>query len=482
MRLFAGIAMGLAFAWLIESHADGERGSGIRKEGPKYQPYVAGFLLPIFLLILYVIGRLFWGRDYTNRAILSMCFTLFLHIGVYDSILLLLLPYLRRRINARACAVLWMIPNYMYLIMQNTMSLPAPLFYIDIPGKLAWYLLGIWFVGFVIVLILKIGAHFWFRKQLLNRAEPAELAMRQQWKLALADARFRNQDIPLMASAHITTPVAVGLLLDTTVVVLPKKDYTSEELELIFLHEIVHIGRQDPWNKFFLVFCTAMCWFNPLMWIAMEKSAEDLELSCDETVLLDADDEVRKQYAGLLLSTAGDARGFTTCLSASAEALRYRLKNIVKPLDRSTGAVVVGAAFLLLSLTYGVVAIGYDGVSGSEVLYQSDNHTRYTMTVLSSELPLSEAELELADGDGILEYLSGLTMYRIAGQYSFNGIDHGALLEISAPHTPDCWIYVRNQTIEVYYFNQPNLEPIFYHIPQGIDWGYLNRLIDGTSK
>ena len=45
-----------------------------------------------------------------------------------------------------------------------------------------------------------------------------------------------------------------------------------------------------------------------------------------ETVLLDADSSVKRQYAGLLLKTAGDERGFTTCLSASAGALRYRLK------------------------------------------------------------------------------------------------------------------------------------------------------------
>ena len=56
----------------------------------------------------------------------------------------------------------------------------------------------------------------------------------------------------------------------------------QEELKLILKHEIVHIAREDSWSKFFLVFCTAMYWFNPLMWYAMKKSAEDMELSCDD--------------------------------------------------------------------------------------------------------------------------------------------------------------------------------------------------------
>lgn len=72
-----------------------------------------------------------------------------------------------------------------------------------------------------------------------------------------------------------------------------------------------------------------MCWFNPLMWLAMRKSADDLELSCDEIVLEGCSSTTRYQYANLLLKTAGDQRGFTTCLSTTASALRYRLKHVM---------------------------------------------------------------------------------------------------------------------------------------------------------
>ena len=71
-----------------------------------------------------------------------------------------------------------------------------------------------------------------------------------------------------------------------------------------------------------MVFCTAMCWFNPLMWVAMRKSADDFELSCDESVLLAQPQPVRRQYAELLLRPAGDARGVATSQSATASAQR----------------------------------------------------------------------------------------------------------------------------------------------------------------
>lgn len=69
----------------------------------------------------------------------------------------------------------------------------------------------------------------------------------------------------------------------------------------------------------------ALCWFNPLMWIATRKASDDLELSCDEIVLENMDEGMRRQYAELLLDTAGQAGGFTICLSAAAETMRYRL-------------------------------------------------------------------------------------------------------------------------------------------------------------
>ncbi|MFR3289972.1 MAG: hypothetical protein ACLTSG_06665 [Lachnospiraceae bacterium] len=76
----------------------------------------------------------------------------------------------------------------------------------------------------------------------------------------------------------------------------------------------------------------------------MSRSAEDLELSCDEAVLFGAPKDERRRYADLLLSTAGDARGFTTCLSATGRSLRYRLKNVMQPPMKAGGALAIGLA------------------------------------------------------------------------------------------------------------------------------------------
>ena len=89
----------------------------------------------------------------------------------------------------------------------------------------------------------------------------------------------------------------------------------------------------------------------------MKKHAEEIEFSCDETVLANAGNDTRRKYANLLLDIAGDERGFTTCLSASAKSLAKRLKEITKPARRSNGAIIVAVTFFILFMTCGLISI-----------------------------------------------------------------------------------------------------------------------------
>ena len=258
--------------------------------------------------------------------------------------------------------------------------------------------------------------------------------------------------------------------------VLPKKQYPKEDLALILRHELVHIGRDDAWNKFFMVFCTAMCWFNPLMWVAMRKSADDIELSCDETVLLNTDDTARKQYANLLLDTAGDERGFTTCLSATAKAMRYRLQSITKYSKRRSGALIVGAAFFLLCSTFGYVALAYDGDSGAQVLYQSGELSDYSIRDVSMHEDEFHANYEILNETAFHEYLAELTLYDLTGNYSYSGSNKYFNYTMDTPNGTEVFI-LYDDTIKVVRLHGENRNAEYYYIPGGLDWDYIDSII-----
>jgi beta-lactamase regulating signal transducer with metallopeptidase domain len=475
--LFSGI-FGLVFAWGVFSRYDTEVGSeSVNGERQKYLPYIPSSLLPEFVLVIGVMAAYYLGIVGAVRLTLGVCFSIFLHISVYYIVLIPLLSFLRRYISARACAMLWVIPNYLYITSQSYMQLPAPKFVVYAPGKVAWILFGIWFVGFVIVLAWKTIEHLKFRRRVLRDSRKVDdVSTLTIWEEVIEEARIKKPKFKLASSSKVKTPLSVGLFRRSIRVILPEKNYSKEELKLILKHEIVHIAREDSWSKFFLVFCTAMCWFNPLMWYAMKKSAEDMELSCDETVLLNEDDSTRKKYAELLLSVAGDERGFTTCLSASAKTMRYRLKNIVKPRKRVSGALVVGLAFFLLCMTSGYVALAYGDMSGEERIYQNGDHSEYHVRSVTLAEDPYHRKYEIVDEKGFHEYLSGLSLSEITGNYSFNSFEIRVQYLMNTPKGTLA-VTLSDNVIKITELYGGNPKTEHYYIRDGVDWEYLEEFI-----
>ncbi len=461
--IFSGILAWVVFDRDSDSNTDGSR--------QRYLPYISGVLLPVCMLTILSMGLVFTDRESAMQTTLAFCFGVFLHICLYYLLLMPALPFLRRHISARACAVLWMLPNYLYLTQMRYMRLAEPRWVIEAPLILVQALLIVWLTGFVAVLGWKIISHLIFRARILRDASPIfDPTVLAVWRQEIEAARFRKPKFKLVASPDIQTPLSVGLFQRSIRVVLPEREYTSEELALIFRHELIHIGREDSWNKFFLVFCSAMCWFNPLMWMAIRRSSEDLELSCDETVLLDSDDDTKRQYADLLLRTAGDEQGFTTCLSASANALRYRLKSVVDPKKKPSGALVVGLVFFLLCMSCGYVALAYGECTGAEVIYKSQPPEEY---VLSS---INVGDFVCTDDAALHRYLSGLCMEHISGNYSFTQEETPLSLIFDTPEgvlaltLSDRFIH-----LAPLYGGRVNAE--CFYLPDGTDWDALSRFI-----
>jgi len=361
------LAVAVMVGWSVHSNARTELEGSKRPEGGRYNSYAFAFALPLWMG-LFIAVLLLADGGIAVHTLFTLLVVLFTNLSVYYGMLLLLRPLLRRYFSARACATLWLLPNFLYylgslapLMPSRFQSLGGPM--LTLPWLRAETVIALWMAGVAAVLIWKIAGHFRFRRQILKDArEVRDSAVLHLWWEEQREAGYKESELTLVESPAVSTPLSIGFFRATIRVVLPERIYTEEELRLIFRHELIHIGRGDSSGKFFLVFCTALCWFNPLVWLAMDQSAEDMELSCDETVLLGADSERRRRYGELLLRTAGDQRGFTTCLSSTARSLRYRLERVIAPARRHLGGVLVGTAmFLLLLMTCGdgvVVAYG----------------------------------------------------------------------------------------------------------------------------
>ena len=484
LRLLFGVLCGGVLAWVVWDRSEREladRAGREEHERPRFLPFGGYYYLPMMMLLYPILGVIVGGAQMAVQLTLCALMRVFLELGVYYVLLMAVMPWLRRWVSARVCAMLWLLPDWIYVFVGR-LDLPTDgkKLVLHAPGTLVYVLLAIWAVGAVGVMVWKIGAHLVFRRRILKNAVPVtDRQTLHVWELELERAWIRKCKWKLVRSDAVTTPLSIGLYNRTTRIVLPMREYTQEELSLILRHEIIHISRGDPEAKLFLTFCTAMCWFNPLMWAAMRKSADDFELSCDESVLLDEPQPVRRQYAELLLQTAGDERGFTTCLSATAGALRYRLKNIMKPEKKRTGAILVGLTLFVLALCSGYVALAYDAQPGAQRIFDGRELSAVTVASVDPWNDPRGKDGTCMDEDALKEYLASLEPELYTEK--LDEYASGEQRELTVMFdTPQGQLSVRllDQAVHVTrLWGGPDFHTDSYYLRTPTDWAYLDTLI-----
>lgn len=124
----------------------------------------------------------------------------------------------------------------------------------------------------------------------------------------------------------------------------------DEERTFILAHENYHKKRFDHIAKPIVFAIVALHWFNPLVWLAYVLFVRDMEISCDEAVLAQAEGSIKKQYASSLLKYAAGQNGFILApLTFGEPSLKSRIQNVLAYKKR--GMVVTIVAICVVALT-----------------------------------------------------------------------------------------------------------------------------------
>ena len=138
----------------------------------------------------------------------------------------------------------------------------------------------------------------------------------------LKDAKHLRENICL--SEKVTSPAVYGIIRPR--IVLPAT-WADRDLELVLLHEQMHIRRGDNLWRMLAFVTVALHWFNPLSWIFLKLLLTDLELACDEGVLVKLGPDRRKEYALSLLASKTGTNVFASAFGGAK--IRTRIENIL---------------------------------------------------------------------------------------------------------------------------------------------------------
>lgn len=138
----------------------------------------------------------------------------------------------------------------------------------------------IWAVGWGKAFVHSVQIHRRL-KYLIDTAclcEKDVIQVKDEWKKRLGI----HQNVMVKQTYTIATPIICGIL--RPVILLPVKDYSREELDVIFAHELMHCKHKDILWKQLCAFSRIVFWWNPLIQRFVYDVDSWNESYCDQAV------------------------------------------------------------------------------------------------------------------------------------------------------------------------------------------------------
>lgn len=133
-------------------------------------------------------------------------------------------------------------------------------------------------------------------------------------------------------SEFIDSPFIFGIF--TPHIYLPYH-IKEEQLSFILAHEYAHLSRKDHILKIAAFLILSVYWFHPLIWLWYILLCKDIELACDEKVVLSMSPQEKKKYLLTLLSCSVKKSKDSVCpLFFGKTGIKervIRVKNFKKP-------------------------------------------------------------------------------------------------------------------------------------------------------
>ena len=189
-----------------------------------------------------------------------------------------------------------------------------------------WGTVAIGIIGYHVLQYAK------FQKSIKRWGEPEEdTHALELFEHVKQEMNLGGRKVELVVCSFITTSMLTGFF--KPMILLPEKNYDDDELQLIFIHELIHYRRKDLWIKLLSLTALAIHWFNPLVYLMNIALQTEGEASCDQEVLEASELKSRHLYAEVIISMIGPTKSKMTTLATNfyggRGGIKKRLEEII---------------------------------------------------------------------------------------------------------------------------------------------------------
>jgi hypothetical protein len=152
-----------------------------------------------------------------------------------------------------------------------------------------------------------------------------------------------GRSVTLATSERMSVPAAIGFFRPMIVIpVWALRELTSDELNIILLHEFAHLRRGDAWTNLLQKTVRALFVFHPAVWWIENRLSLEREMACDDRVLAETSNP--RGYAKCLIallekSVARRGLAMAQALVGRAREASLRLAQILDVARPNTGLV-----------------------------------------------------------------------------------------------------------------------------------------------
>lgn len=225
-----------------------------------------------------------------------------------------------------------------------------------------------------------------------------------------------SQNVKLLRGGK--TPMLMGVFKPH---VLIPEGYTSNEIEQILIHEMLHLKHCDLWVNMLGTVACCIYWFNPVIWMSISRVRKDIEILCDARALKFTDDKTL--YAKTLVKTVMKKQKVivvTTAMQNGEKEITKRITKIAKNKKPKLIYSVIGVLLIVALASVTVTA------RAEEIIDRTEENFENSSIENSIDNPNNdELEQEETDETTSKSIMNELGINRLVIEPSHGGKDYG---------------------------------------------------------
>lgn len=197
-------------------------------------------------------------------------------------------------------------------------------------------------------------------------------------------------------------------ILHPVILVPEDMDWHDENtVKFVLEHEFIHICRFDMAKKLALAAVLCVHWFNPAVWLMYVLAGNDIELCCDEAVILRFGRSERASYAMALIHMEEQRKSFAAIYSSFGQGIIKRRITAIMKTKKGTVFTMIFAAALVIAVAV-TFAVTYQEAEDDYTEVNTDGYIYADATSFQKSLVKENLSFRFsAEYGGILYAVTG---------------------------------------------------------------------------